>query len=129
MCLSVAYSFRFQFFRTSFLARNREHLSTPSFPLSSFPLSIFTSGRLASAIRRTKKVVKLKTRMTHVLHSVLHVRGRQLPSQICAQVCGSIGPTKDTRFNTSSSITQVVQLVKKFPVFYGTQKFITVQQE
>jgi hypothetical protein len=86
MCLAAPYSSRFQFFRTSFLARNREHLSTPS-----FPLSIFTSGRHTSAIRRMKKVVKLKRRTTYVLESVSHVRGRHLPSQICAQVCG-MGP-------------------------------------
>jgi hypothetical protein len=48
-----------------------------------------------------------------------------------SMLSGPRGLRKDTQFITgrSSSKKQVVQLVKKFPVFYGTQKFITDQHE
>ena len=49
---------------------------------------------------------------------------------LCASMwSGPTGLRKDTQFILSSSKTKVVQLVKKFPVFYGTQNFITVQRE
>lgn len=38
---------------------------------------------------------------------------------------GPTGLSKDARFTTSSSKTQGVQLVKKFPIFYGTQNSLS----